>query len=202
MLTRPIFVMIYFLTVVPVALAQGPSQPHLPSLTNGSVGMTGEGDACKSTLDEQEIKRLRIVSGLAFKPNQILRRCLVPPQTTLAAIDPHRSLFVHDRATLDGADFSLTRTLGQLAMQASVSVPGTTAGSVFRQFWDTQNAAPGVTAGPHCTDNAGTVNGYPSFCRPSEGQEAIGSDAEIMTRIGTYRVLSLVNRLDLAHEAA
>jgi hypothetical protein len=54
-----------------------------------------------------------------------------------------------------------------------------------------------VTSGPHCT---GTLNGFPINCPRAEGQEAIGSDADLKTRIGEYKVLALVNRLDLAHQ--
>ncbi len=166
---------------------------------NAAFAQSGE-TACPSTLDEQQVKRLRIVNSLGFQSSPILRRCIIPLQTAPANIDPHRSLFVHDRATLEAADFSLTHTLDELASQVVGTVPGTTAVGIFRQFWDTQNAAPGVTAGPHCTDNGGTVNGYPNSCRPNEGQEAIGTDDEIKARMKTYRVISLVNRLDLAHE--
>ncbi len=134
------------------------------------------------------------------------RICLVPPATAPAAIDVHRSLFVHDRATLDAsgsgftANFSLRRTLGQIATQVASVIPGTSAVGIFKQFWDTQNAAPGVTSGPHCSDNGGTVNDFPITCPRNEGHEADGTDADIAARIDEYKVLALVNRIDLAHE--
>ena len=159
-------------------------------------------------LDQQERKRLEILNQLEFAPRPSIplpgppfpKLCLIPPKTPAAAIDPHRSLFVHDRGTLDGADFTLQRTLSQIASQVVPVVPGTTPVTIFRQFWDTQNAAPGVTSGPHCTDNGSTINGFPITCPRNEGSEAVGSDADLQSRIKEYRVLALVNRIDLAHQ--
>lgn len=118
-----------------------------------------------------------------------------------ASIDPHRSLMVHDTATLGAANFGLRRTLQKLSDDVIASVPGTTPESIFRQLWDTQNdAAGGVTAGnPHCSDNNGKIGAYPlNMCARAEGAEAVGTDAQIATRINTYQPLALVNRLDLA----
>jgi len=156
----------------------------------------------------QEARRLEIANDLEFSPAAVPRQfpfpqlCLIPPPTPAAAIDPHRSLFVHDRTTLDaGPDFSLRRTLNQIATQVAPSVPGTTAVSIFRQLWDTQNPAPGVVASsPHCTDNGSTINGYPIQCPRAEGNEALGADAVVDARMNQYPVLALVNRLDLAHQ--
>src|SRR5689334_18267718 len=68
-------------------------------------------------------------------PPQLKAMPRLPVFVTLPGdIDPHRSLFVHDRATLDAKDFTLTRTLTQLAAQISTLVPGTTATGIFRQF--------------------------------------------------------------------
>lgn len=73
--------------------------------------------------------------------------------------------------------------------------------SIFRQLWDTQNAAPGVVASsPHCTDNGSTINGYPIACPRAEGLEAQGTNAILEQRMRQYAVLALVNRLDLAHQ--
>jgi hypothetical protein len=139
-----------------------------------------------------------------YSPSQIQLTALpcVPAfLTTPDEIDPHRSLFVHDRSTLDARDFTLHRTLTQMAAQVSALVPGTTAAGIFRQFRDTQGtAAQGVTTGPHCDDNGGTLNGFPMACHPTLAKEALGSDAEIEQRMQEYVPLALVNRLDLAHE--
>ncbi|HYH06418.1 MAG TPA: hypothetical protein VEK11_05080 [Thermoanaerobaculia bacterium] len=168
----------------------------------------------RAVLDLNEQRRQEIVNDLEFSPPVPRpgppqpppgppKFCLFPPPTPASAMDPHRSLFVHDRATLDaGPDFSLNRTLGQIATQVAPSVPGTTAVSIFRQLWDTQNtAATGVVANsPHCDDNGGTINGYPIQCPRAEGNEAVGTNAQLTTRMGDYKVLALVNRLDLAHQ--
>lgn len=164
-------------------------------------------EARRVFLNAQEVRRLEIANDLEFSP-QILPRpfpfprlCLLPPPTAAAAIDPHRSLFVHDRATLDAADFSLRRTLKQIATQVTPSVPGTTPVSIFRQLWDTQDTAPGVVASsPHCSDNGGTINGYPIQCPRAERGEAAGANPIVDARMDQYPVLALVNRLDLAHQ--
>jgi hypothetical protein len=155
-------------------------------------------------LERREFRRLEILNRLEFAGRlpfpfpdfPIL--CLLPRRTAAAAIDPHRSLFVHDRATLDAGNFSLARTLGQIAAQAAALVPGLTAERVFGQLWDTQNNPPGVfPPGPHCT---GTLNGFPINCPRTEGQEALNPPAARIARMGEYQVIGLVNRLDLAHQ--
>jgi hypothetical protein len=112
-----------------------------------------------------------------------------------AAIDPDRSLFVHDKATLDGADFSLRRTLQTLADQAILAGADpvtTTAESMFALLWADQEAvAPETT----CPDATGTVNGFPYDCRP-EGAQAI----DAATEIDNYFPIALVNRLELASD--
>ncbi|MET0357449.1 MAG: hypothetical protein ABW044_11770 [Cellvibrio sp.] len=108
-------------------------------------------------------------------------------------IDSERSLFVHDLATLNEADFSLTHVFGQLADQFNRINPSAPVDGIqlFARFWDTQNLAPGfVNEGPKCT---GTLNGFPNECRPQEGIQAqIPEDF-----IGAYVPLALVNRFDL-----
>lgn len=161
-------------------------------------------DQRRLVLNRNELLRNDIIDKLEFLPRLPLPKfpfpfpdlCLIPPTTLDAAIDPHRSLFVHDRPTLDGKDFSLKRTLGQIAGQVAPIVPGTTAVSIFRQFWDTQNVPPGVVpASPHCT---GTLNGFPINCPRNEGSEAVGTEAQLVVRMAEYKVIALVNRLDLA----
>lgn len=149
-----------------------------------------------------ETQRRDIVSRLPFRADDFPRLCLAPPQTNESEIDVHRSLFVHDRPTLEARDFSLTRTLGHIAAQVEPTVPLTSASGIFRQLWDTQNPAPGIVpASPHCTDAGGTVNGFTNQCRQAgEGQEAVGSAVQVLERMKEYRVVALVNRLDLAHE--
>ena len=174
--------------------------------STATVALAQRVDVRRAFLNAQEVRRLELANDLEFslqllpRPFPFPQLCLFPPPTAAAAIDPHRSLFVHDRATLDAANFSLRRTLGQIATQVTPSVPGTTAVSIFRQLWDTQNPAPGVVASSaHCTDNGGTINGYPIQCPRAEGGEAIGANAVVNARMDQYPVLALVNRLDLAH---
>lgn len=159
----------------------------------------------------QEQRRREIANELEFsarapsRPSPLPQICLLPPPIS-AAIDPHRSLFVHDYATFTppaGRDFSLGRTLNHIAAQVAQRVPGTTGATIFRQFWDTQNDASSaeVPSSPHCSDNGNpingyTINGYPIQCPRQEGWLAQG---DVDATINTYRVVALVNRLDLAH---
>ena len=62
----------------------------------------------------------------------VAQQCIPVFTTPASAIDAHRSLFVHDRATLDAADFTLLRTLRQIAGQVSAVAPGITATWIFR----------------------------------------------------------------------
>lgn len=160
----------------------------------------------RAVLTRHELQRNTALDQLEFLPRfpfpgppfPFPELCLLPPATPAAAIDPHRSLFVHDQPTLDGKDFSLRRTLSQIAAQVTPVVPGVTAVTIFRQFWDTQNAPPGVVpASPHCT---GTLNGFPINCPRREGLEAVGADPQLIARMNEYKPIALVNRLDLAHQ--
>ncbi|HKR61263.1 MAG TPA: hypothetical protein VJS64_16195 [Pyrinomonadaceae bacterium] len=174
--------------------------------TNPSPGLQQSLTQRRAVLTRHELQRNTILDQLEFLPRfpfpgppfPFPELCLLPPATTGADIDPHRSLFVHDRPTLGARDFSLRRTLTQIANQVAPIVPGTNAVTIFRQFWDTQNTPPGVVpTSPHCT---GTLNGFPINCPRNEGSEAVGTDAQILTRMTEYTPIALVNRLDLAHQ--
>lgn len=129
--------------------------------------------------------------------------CTTPFPISTSQIDPHRSLMVHDSETLSEptVDFSLEKTLGMLATQVSVDVPGTTAESIFKQMWDTQNdtGSAQIMPGIHCDDNGSTVNGFPvNDCPRAEGNEAAAPD--LIAKMAEYQPTALVNRLDLSHK--
>lgn len=146
-------------------------------------------------LKKDEAARGGLAASFGFE--EAASYCATPAPITDADINPDMSLFVHDRSTLDGADFSLKRTLKQLATQAVAGgATGVTEESIFRELWDTQNPAPGVGSGSHCDDNNRTVNGFPVSCRPSEGDQASNPNAGI----ASYSPIALVNRVDLAHD--
>lgn len=110
-----------------------------------------------------------------------------------ALVDARRSLAVTDTAAL--APFTLTAVLDQLIAQSGASL---TAAQLFRQLWDTQNAAPGQPDLPnhaHCSDNGGTLNGFPYPCRTGDGQQALPAGA---ITIASYAPIGLYNRFDLA----
>ncbi|MFE8601493.1 NBR1-Ig-like domain-containing protein [Archangium violaceum] len=127
---------------------------------------------------------------------------LLPPEpgrvsAQAVAVDVRRSLAVNDKTIL--ASFTLQAVLNQLVSQNGGT--GFTSTQLFRQLWDTQNAAPGqadlnaVTASAHCTDNGGTLNGFTYACRPEEGAQASTSTT---TTIASYSAIGLFNRFDLA----
>jgi len=115
-----------------------------------------------------------------------LQQALAP-----AVVDVRRSLAVTDQVIT--STFSLGAVLDQLATQSGVA--GMTGLQLFTQLWDTQNtAANGITQGPHCDDNGGTLNGFPYQCRLVEGNQAFNAAAEI----ANYSAIGLYNRFDLA----
>jgi hypothetical protein len=202
-------------SVIPIAAAQAQVTRQPQSFTPLPTELAGvsPSDPRLTPLQRDNVLRFNLVNKLDLLDRDLTARvCLPSPPTSPADIDPHRSLMVHDLSTLTARDFSLKRTMDQLASQVSAQVPGTTGASIFRQLWDTQNPAlQAVTTGPRCSDAGGTLNGLPHACRPrnssEEGREAVGTDAQInnlmngsFNNFSGYVPLALVNRLDLAHE--
>jgi hypothetical protein len=111
-----------------------------------------------------------------------------------ASLDIHRSLIVHDQATLDAADFSFGSVLQQLTNQINAENPAATTNTteLFARFWDTQNPAPGfVSGGPKCEL---LLNGFPNDCRANQE----GVQAQIpQDFMANYRPIALINRFDL-----
>jgi hypothetical protein len=113
------------------------------------------------------------------------------------ALVAERSFAVTHKEILE--PFPLERVLKQLVTQSGI--PGMTELKLFRQFWDTQNPAPGFgTAGPHCDDQttwlgAPGINDFPWECPRVEGFQAgvdpFGDDP-------LYIPIGLFNRFDLA----
>lgn len=149
-----------------------------------------------------DVSRLSVLRGLGFEDGAL---CVAPVPIAAPDIDVHRSLFVHDDATLSAGNFSLRRTLQKLATDVAAAAPGTTPETIFKQFWDTQNdtANQETPGNPHCSDNNGKINGIPlNRCPRPEGIEASGTAADIVSRIDNdYRPIALVNRIDLADQS-
>jgi len=177
------------------------AQPQVPesivATPASAVRLRADVVAAQSRIVQRDSLRQRIIGTLGFGEGEI---CVTPPATNSGDIDPHRSLFVHDAATLGAGNFTLRRALQKLSSDVVADVPGTTPLSIFRQFWDSQAAAPGLDAtNPHCSDNNGKIGEIPfNRCPRAERNEAVGTDAEVNTRIDSYEPISLVNRLDLA----
>jgi hypothetical protein len=173
-----------------------PSQPAPPP----PVPLTQALQERSVVLRDNEQFRRTLKLGFGFEEST---SCTTPPALTASDLDVNKSLFVHDRATLDGTtgpsgvNFTLRTTLGKLAAQAvNAGATGETAESLFVRLWDSQNPSPGFDAlAAHCDLDGGQVNGFPNSCRTSEGAQA-SSPAQM----DEYRAIGLVNRMDLAHE--
>ena len=185
----------------------------IPAIAHAQPGATDSSPAASKVLVRSDIKisledigkldlsRLKAVRALGFEDGAM---CVTPMPIAAPNIDMHRSLFVHDDATLSAGNFSLRRTLQKLADDVVASAPGTTPETIFKQFWDTQNdAANQETAGnPHCSDSNGKINGIPlNRCPRPEDIEASGTAADVISRINNdYKPIALVNRIDLADQ--
>lgn len=122
-------------------------------------------------------------------------QCFRPPTD----IDTRRSLFVTERAVVEQA-ISLEDVLTALARDSGI--PGLQPLDLWEQWWDTQNAAPGLGLGLNCDDEldpAGnpTINGFPIQCERNEGAE-IAVDPFDPGLPSFYTPIALVNRLDMA----
>jgi hypothetical protein len=177
--------------------------------SGGPVGAVAEiARPTGATLDIATFEKRRTddLAALGFQPVKDVSYCLAPKNIEIASVDVHRSLFVHDRETLDALGpntFSLHRTLKKIADDAVLAgATNVTAETLFRDLWDTQNpnAVSTTTNGAHCDFPTTMLNGFPNACRPppSEGAQAKASD--LTAEMSTYRPIGLVNRLDLAAE--
>lgn len=119
---------------------------------------------------------------------------------TPVVINIDRSLFVHDQATLAGADFSLLSVMNALASQMSTNNPADTINGtqLFARMWDAQNPT-GQSAGTGIATCTGSLNNFPVECRPSpaEGIQAFQA-AQFLSE---YRPIGLVNRFDLRNKS-
>lgn len=119
-------------------------------------------------------------------------------KSALLTIDVRKSLAITDRAIL--APFSLQRVMDQIVSTSGVSITGE---ELFRQWWDTQNKAPGLGLGPHCDDqvtsHGPSFNGYPWECPRREGN--VASDSGFFNPLDPtegFVPIGLFNRFDLA----
>lgn len=191
-----------------------------PSPEPGGAGATAEDGSRKqlasrsiarpagATLDLASLDKRRRddIDAFAFEPAREQRFCTKPTAVAVATIDVDRSLWVHDRATLDalGPDtFSLQRTLAKIAADSvAAGATGATPEALFRDLWDTQNEeanAATMGEGAQCDDNGTTLNGFPNACR-SAADGAQAKVADLKAEIASYRAVGLVNRIDLAAE--
>lgn len=196
--TKTVLSVAIFLIIPAVAQAQ---QNALVFNRSAATAVLKSRDVVLSSvsLKKFDLTRRQRIRSLGFEDGSA---CISLVPIAAPDIDFHRTLFVHDDATLSAGNFSLRHTLQKLSDDVIASVPGTTPETIFQQFMDTQNDTPNqVTAGnPHCDDNDGKVNGFPfNKCPRPEGIEATGMPTDVKTRIDSdYKPLALVNRIDLA----
>jgi hypothetical protein len=109
-------------------------------------------------------------------------------------VDPRRSLAVTDGAIL--SSFSLTEVLDKIAAQSGGGVTST---SIFRQWWDSANPAPGAgTGGTHCDAASNpAINHFGYQCPRDEGKQAFAANG-IDSTPAAYKAIGLFNRFDLA----
>jgi hypothetical protein len=113
---------------------------------------------------------------------------------SFAAVNVDRSLFVHDVATLNAADFTLDRVMNQLAAQMRAANPADPINGfqLFARMWDAQRPN-GATPNMGVAQCTGSVNNFPAVCRPVEGNQAVDPTRFMFE----YRPIALVNRFDL-----
>jgi hypothetical protein len=119
------------------------------------------------------------------------------------AVDARRSLAITDQPILQ--NFGLKRVLDQLI--ATSGVTGLSSTTLFQQWWDTQNAKPGLGLGAHCDDSVDgggypVLNSYPYTCRPAPGAEGGHAECDPFAVGSTcaYIPVGLFMRFDLAPE--
>jgi hypothetical protein len=123
------------------------------------------------------------------------RRAVLPPPAQITQLDARRSMIITDVALLEG--FTFQRVLDQLVTRSGVA--NITSAQLYRQWFDTQNAKPGMAeaAAPHCddfiVDGSPSFNGFPRRCPTLEG--ALAAAPFTATE---YFPIALVNRFDQA----
>ncbi len=198
MITRLLLGMMIALVASAAALAQQIAPTFDRNAANAILNRSEVATAI-SSFRALGLSRQKFILAQGFQEGSA---CIAPVPIAAPDVDMHRTLFVHDEATLSAGNFSLRRTLQKLSDDVIANVPGTSPESIFQQFMDTQNDTPNqvTTGNAHCSDNNGKINGFPfNKCPRPEGGEAVGAATDIAHRIDNdYKPIGLVNRLDLA----
>jgi len=130
-----------------------------------------------------------------------ISRLSVQPSTLLTVtVDPRRSLAVTELAI--ASRFSFQEVMERFATQSGI--PGLTALQLYREWWDSQRAAPGLgLGGPHCddlsADGQAVLNDFLYTCPRAEGAQADENPFDLPERNpASYVPLGVFNRFDLA----
>lgn len=113
-------------------------------------------------------------------------------------VQPGRSLLINEIAVLEaGGNFSLRKTLDQLAGQIALPGPATSPDGVdlFRNLWSLQVSSDQQTIGsPEERNCSTTINGWPHLCNRTflEGRQIV----DPQSHLEAYKPLALVNRFD------
>jgi hypothetical protein len=115
----------------------------------------------------------------------------------LPPVDPRLSLMITDESVT--ARFTFEEFMARLASQSPIPL---TAQTLFDQWMDTNNAAPGLGLGAHCNDTVdeagvATKNGFAVQCPRAEGRQ-VGASVFDPASPDSYVAIALVNRFDLA----
>ncbi len=112
-------------------------------------------------------------------------------------IDPALSLAITEEVVLE--PFTLERVMKQIIDTSGV--PGVTPLSLYQQWWDTQNPAPGLNMGPHCddeiTNGQPSLNSFPWTCPRAEGYQAHIDPFQGPPKAHLYKPIGIFNRFDL-----
>lgn len=117
----------------------------------------------------------------------------IPPEGCYSPtddIDPRRSLIMTEIATLDFyVPFTLSRVLFNIARSGGEANLGEF--GLFYLLWTSQTPGPDPVGFPHCSDNGGTLNGFPNSCFDEYPPELL------YLSLQSAVLLAAVNRFDL-----
>ncbi len=164
-------------------------------------GFATSGTSCRVASGICDVAESCTGSAATCPPDNVPASCGAPPTCNpaiaVANIHPSLALSIQDLPTQTLKDdfktrFSLERVLTQLLTIAGAS--GQDAANLYKRLWESQanisNAMFTEPFQPHCTDDGGTINGFPTVCPPETLLRP--------TAPSFFFPVAVFNRLDLA----